>query len=300
MIATILVTEMKASIIVSIITPSYNQGGFLEQTIQSVLSQTYKNIEYLVVDGGSEDNTVDIIKKYEDRIAYWISEPDNGQADALNKGFKQASGDFLCWVNSDDVLYPDYVARRVRQFKENPNVDMIYGDIEKGPDISIKRLRKGRQTNIKDMLKYASCPIPQQSAMWRREVIEKIGLLAPLWQVILDREYFTRIAANSLIKYIPGEVAFFRNHQNSKSVVDRLKWAEELPRYYEMVFNDNIYNLSPGLLAYKDRCLSKVYLRCAKIFERAGNKREAEDFFFRSKKASFSNYVLARYLKFLF
>lgn len=300
MIPIILVTEMKASISVSIITPSYNQGKYLEQTIQSVLNQTYSNIEYLIVDGGSTDNSIDIIKRYEKNIAYWISELDNGQADAINKGFKQANGDFLCWVNSDDVLYSDYVAQRVQQFKENPNVDMIYGDIEKGPDISIKRLRKGRQTNIEDMLKYASCPIPQQSAMLRREVIEKIGLLVPLWQVILDREYFIRIAANSLIKYIPGVVAFFRNHENSKSAVDKLKWAEELPRYYEMVFNNNIYNLSPGLLAYKDRCLSKVYLKCAKIFELAGNKREAKNFFSQSKKSSFSNYILARYLKFHF
>ena len=118
----------------------------------------------------------------------------------------------MCWVNSDDILYPDYIATRVQQFKENPNVDMIYGDVEQGPDPSVRRLRKGRQTSIKDMLKYAECPIPQQSAMWRREVIERIGYLDTQWHVLLDREYFIRTAAKCSIKYIPGAVAFFRNH----------------------------------------------------------------------------------------
>jgi len=295
LIPIILIMEINCSIRVSIITPSYNQGKYLEQTIQSVLNQTYSNIEYLVIDGGSIDNSIDIIKKYEKKIAYWLSKPDNGQADAVNKGFKLANGDLVCWVNSDDILYPDYIASRVRQFEESPDTDMIYGDIEQGSDPSIKRLRKGRQTSIKHMLKYAECPIPQQSAMWRRSVIEKIGYLAPQWHVILDREYFIRMAANRLIKYVPGAVAFFRNHEHSKSIVDKLKWAEELPRYYEMVFNDNIYHLSPNLLSYKGKCLSKIYLKCAKIFANAGKKREAEDFFTQSKKMSFCNYILERY-----
>lgn len=288
------------SICISIITPSYNQGKYLEQTIQSVLNQTHSNIEYLVIDGGSTDNSIDIIKKYEEKISYWISESDDGQADAINKGFRHSNGDFVCWVNSDDILYPYYVAKRVQQFKENPNVDMIYGDIEQGVDLSNKRLRKGRQTSIKDMLKYAKCPIPQQSAMWRRGVIEKIGYLDPQWHVLLDREYFIRTAANCSIKYIIGAVAFFRHHKHSKSAMEKLKWAEELPRYYEMVFNDNIYDLLPNLLSYKGKCLSKVYLKCAKIYVHAEKKHAAEDFFTQSKKSSFCNYILDRYLKFHF
>ncbi len=284
------------SIRVSVITPSYNQGKYIEQTIQSVLNQSYDNIEYLVIDGDSTDNSIDIIKKYEGKIAYWINEPDDGQADAVNKGLKRAIGDLVCWVNSDDILYPDYVASRVRQFKENPNVDMIYGDIEQGPEPSRKRLRKGKQTNIKNMLKYAECPIPQQSAMWRREVVKKLGYLVPQWHVVLDREYFIRIAAHGLIKYVPGAVAFFRNHEQSKSIQSKLKWAEELPKYYEMVFNDNIYHLPSNLLSYKDKCLSKIYLKCAKMSERAGKKSEAEKFYKQFKKTSLLNYILKRYL----
>lgn len=284
------------SICVSIITPSYNQGKYLEQTIQSVINQTYSNIEYLIIDGGSTDNSPDIIKKYEKQIIYWISEPDNGQADAINKGFQLAKGELVCWINSDDILYPDFVVNRVHQFKEFPNADMIYGDIDKGSDLSVSRISKGEQTNIDDMLKYAKCPIPQQSAMWRRAAIQKIGYLDPQWHVILDREYFTRTAANCLIKYIPGTTAFFRNHENSKSITEKLKWTVELPKYYEMVFNENIYHLSPNQLSYKNKCLSKIYLKCAGILAKADRKEEAKVFFKKSKKMSFSNYILNRYL----
>jgi glycosyltransferase involved in cell wall biosynthesis len=287
--------EKNCSVRVSIITPSYNQGKYLEQTIQSVLKQTYGNIEYLIIDGGSTDNSVDIIKKYEKDIAYWVSEPDKGQADAINKGCKRASGDLLCWVNSDDILYPYYVDARVRQFEENANTDMIYGDVEQGPDPSVKRLRKGRQISIKDMLKYAKCPVPQQSAMWRRDVVERIGCLDPQWHVVLDREYFIRMAAGCSIKYRPGAVAFFRSHEHSKSVSGSLKWAQELPKYYEMIFNDNIYHLPSALLSYKGKCLSKIYLRCARISAKAGKKRESEEFFARAKKSSFWDYILGRY-----
>ncbi len=284
--------ETGTSIYVSIITPSYNQGEYLEQTIQSVLNQTYDNIEYLVIDGGSTDSSADIIKRYEEKITYWISEPDKGQSDAINKGLKLATGNLVCWINSDDILYPNFVADRVQQFKENPNVDMIYGDIEQGTDPTTVRLRKGKQTNIKELLKDAKCPIPQQSVMWRRDITEKIGCLAPQWHVLLDREYFIRIAANGTIKYIPGPAAFFRNHKQSKSVAEKLKWAEELPKYYEMIFCDNIYHLSPTLLSNRNKCLSKIYLKCARMFAKAEKKQLANSFFLKAKKASLCNYLL--------
>lgn len=281
---------------VSIITPSYNQGEFLEQTIQSVLNQTYSNIEYIVIDGGSTDNSAELINKYKKEIAYWVSEPDDGQADAINKGFKAATGSLLCWINSDDILYPDFVADRVRQFEENTNAGMIYGDIDKGADLTARKISKGRQVSIMDMLKYASCPIPQQSAMWRRDVIEKIGYLDPQWHVVLDREYFIRTAAFFPIKYVAGAVAFFRNHENSKSIAEKLKWGEELPAYYEKVFNDDVYGLTSALLSYKGRCLSKVYLKCARIFTKAGDKSKAKEFYKKARRSDLINYIIDRYL----
>ena len=131
---------------VSIITPSYNQALYLEETILSVLAQTYSNIEYIVIDGGSTDGSVEIIQRYAHRIDYWCSEKDAGQADAINKGFQHATGDLICWINSDDILYATFVEERVQQFKQHPDIDMIYGDVEQGVDLNHKKVRYGAKT----------------------------------------------------------------------------------------------------------------------------------------------------------
>jgi glycosyltransferase involved in cell wall biosynthesis len=216
---------------VSVVTPSYNQGEFIEETILSVLNQTYQNIEYIIIDGGSTDNSVAIIKKYEDKLKYWISEKDKGQSDALNKGFKIATGEFLCWINSDDILYPDFIEKRLKEFKLNPNIDLIYGDVEQGIETSKKVLRKGWQTNFDTILNTGFIPIPQQSAIWKRDILKKVGFLDIKLHVLLDFDYFFRISHKANIKYIPGTVAFFRNHPDSKSIKLKLKWIEEIERF---------------------------------------------------------------------
>ena len=116
------------SVKVSIVTPSFNQAKYLEHTIQSVLGQSYKNIEYIVIDGASSDGSVDCIKKYENKISHWESAPDNGQADAIRKGFDRCSGDILAWLNSDDVLSYDAVELAVSFLDKHPDVDMVYGN----------------------------------------------------------------------------------------------------------------------------------------------------------------------------
>ena len=113
--------------LVSIVTPSYNQGPYIEATIQSVVSQDYPHLEYIVIDGGSQDNTVAILKRYAERLC-WISEPDHGQADAINKGFRIAHGEILAWLNSDDTYLPGAVCQVVEYFQRHPDVSMVYGE----------------------------------------------------------------------------------------------------------------------------------------------------------------------------
>ena len=115
---------------VSIITPSFNQGQFLEASIRSVLEQDYPNLEYIVVDGGSKDDSVEVIKKYQDRLAWWVSEKDKGHADALNKGFARATGEILAWLNSDDIYFPGAVTEAVSVLQNQPEVGMVYGDAD--------------------------------------------------------------------------------------------------------------------------------------------------------------------------
>jgi glycosyltransferase involved in cell wall biosynthesis len=219
--------------LVSIITPSFNQVQYLEETILSVIGQEYKNIEYIVIDGGSNDGSIEIIKKYQKHITYWISEKDHGQADAINKGFAMANGELLCWVNSDDVLYPEYISTRVKQFDENKYVSMIYGDVDQGWDIISKTKRRGAQQTWNEMISTCLVKVPQMSAIWKKEVFRTLGGLNISLNVLLDWEYFVRIAKRFNILYCPGAVAFFRQHEGSKSIKMNSVWADELMWYYD-------------------------------------------------------------------
>ena len=153
--------------LVSIVTPSYNQARYLEATIQSVLVQDYPRTEYIVVDGASTDSSVEIIKKYQSHLTYWISEKDNGQADAINKGLARASGEILAWLNSDDYYLPNTISAAVKVFEENPDVVMLYGDMlavdEDGKTINLLRYR---QLSLEDLLCFQI--IGQPAVFFRR------------------------------------------------------------------------------------------------------------------------------------
>lgn len=259
---------------VSIITPSYNQGEYLEETILSVLNQTYENIEYIVIDGGSTDNSVDIIRKYVDKITYWCSEKDNGQADAINKGLKRATGDLVCWINSDDVLYTNFVEKFVNHFIAHPNVDFLYGDVEQGADLQYATIRKGETIDYPTMLRTLRVPMPQQATMWRKSVMDKIGYLDSQWHVLLDREYFMRIAQCSAIEYLPGVVAFFRNHENAKSIAEWHKWMPELEKYYTTLFEDNDFPYQ----YLKKESMASMYWECYRIAISC-NKQHEKDYY---------------------
>jgi glycosyltransferase involved in cell wall biosynthesis len=219
---------------VSIITPSFNQAQFLDETIQSVISQDYPDIEYIIVDGGSTDGSVEIIKNYESRISYWVSENDQGQADAINKGFAIATGEFIGWLNSDDCLSPGAIRKVVDAFMLNPDVEFIYGDIGQGESLLASQKLRGRETSIEQILISGSVPIPQQGSMWRRSVLGKIGSLGTEWHVVLDREFFMRTVLKCKIQYLPATLGFFRYHADSKSISQMSRWIAELPKMYQM------------------------------------------------------------------
>lgn len=212
---------------ISIITPSYNQGQFLEETIQSVLNQNYPEIEYIIIDGGSTDNSVEIIKKYEDRLAYWVSEKDRGQTHAINKGFKKATGEIVNWLNSDDVLLPGAISNIVHYFTSNPMVDFAYGDYVL-VDFFGKEIVPRREIDFDlNILLYSGCFIQQSTCFFRKSVIDKIGLLDEEQNFYMDYEFYLRAAQNGFTFHnIRKSLVAFRCHASSKSVSRDIRTKE--------------------------------------------------------------------------
>jgi glycosyltransferase involved in cell wall biosynthesis len=213
---------------VSIITPSYNQGRFIEETILSVLNQDYPHIEYLVVDGGSTDNTLDILKKYEDRLT-WVSEPDRGQSHAINKGFRMAKGEVLAWLNSDDTYLPGAVRKAVTYLMENPEVMMVYGE---GYQIDENSRVKGRfpWTEPFDLWKlvYVWDYILQQTVFFRRKVFDAIDMLDETLEWGMDWDLWIRIGKKFKIEYLPEYLATLRQYPEAKTSLGGAERFREL------------------------------------------------------------------------
>lgn len=219
---------------VSIVTPSYNQAAFLERTIRSVLDQDYDNIEYLVVDGGSTDGSLEIIKKYSKRLSWWVSEKDRGQTDAINKGFSHATGEILAWLNSDDTYEPGAVKAAVAQFESHPEASAVYGEAHfiNGNDKIIGRFPTA-QTDLKK-LKRGYVHVPQQACFFRADLWRKVGPLDPTFYFAMDYDLWVRLSRLAPMVHIPGQYwANFRLHSDAKTIAaDDRCWPEMLRIHY--------------------------------------------------------------------
>jgi len=216
--------------LVSIITVCFNSEKYLEQTIQSVINQTYDNIEYIIIDGGSTDNTLNTIKKYDNKIAYWISEPDKGMYDAINKGIRLMNGDIWACLNSDDQYYLDTLEKIVFNFNKNPDIDIVFGNLDfvTGNGEFIYRRFFPNKLNLKRIMRmnYLGA-ISQPAVFLRRSVIENVGYFDTSYNYASDMDYFIRAGKNCKIQHKNLALTKFRLHSDALSVKMVMKQLEE-------------------------------------------------------------------------
>jgi len=220
---------MKPSPSVTIVTPSYNQAQFLEKTILSVLEQDYPAIEYLVIDGGSTDGSIDIIKKYADRITWWVSEKDNGQADGINKGLRRASGDIVAWLNSDDFYQPGAISQAVQALHEFPDAGFVFGNLQVVNETGeVTNLLKYGDWGLKELMEFHI--IGQPAVFIRRQALVDAGYLDESYHYLLDHQLWLKIAMSSSIKYIPRLWAGEHYHAESKNLAHASEFGAEAQR----------------------------------------------------------------------
>jgi len=207
--------------LVSIVTPSLNQAQYLEETIRSVLLQSYPNLEYIIIDGGSTDNSVEIIQKYEPWLAYWVSEPDEGQSHALNKGFRNSHGEILAWLNSDDIYLPNAILNQVATLLKKTNYGIVFSDVNFIDDTG-KLIYKGygRSYSVFELLRFS---IPMQpTVFFQREIWDQVGDFNQDFHFSLDSEYWlraskvTNFVMNQLLSLVIGSIILQRLFQTGR------------------------------------------------------------------------------------
>lgn len=260
--------------LVSLVTPSFNQGRFLEATILSVLNQGYPRLEYFIMDGGSQDHSLEVIQRYQDQLTHWESEPDRGQAHAINKGWHRAKGEYLWWLNADDMLAPHSLFSTVHAMQDHPEVDLLYGD----------HLRMDSQGNpigrysypdfhLEDFL-LEDKDIAQAGSLMRRDVLDRIGTLREDLQLLMDKEYWLRLALEGgKLMHISEILALFRIHGEAKTQVGGERAARE--RVAVTVWLLDHPNLPEGVASRSQRVWGTMAHRQSRAYMKGGSYSQA-------------------------
>ena len=250
---------------ISVVTPSYNQAQFIERTILSVINQNYPNLEYIVIDGGSNDGSLEIIKKYSKNLSKLISEKDNGQSDAINKGFALSTGEIICWLNSDDILQNGSLFYINEFFNNNSNIDCVYGNTIVIDQFDKDLLKRHEIDFDFDILIYAMNYIPQSSTFWRRVVYEKIKGLDINLHYTMDHEYWLRMyKADFNIKYVNKYLSSYRWHNTSKGNINSKEIKKERKYLKEKYAEKKLFKFIPNPLL-------KLFFRIKRQFMKIKN-----------------------------
>lgn len=242
---------------ISIITPSYNQGQYIEETILSIINQGYPNLEYIIVDGGSTDDTVATIKKYEKHIKYWVSEKDDGQADAINKGLEQCSGEIFNWINSDDYL-GEGVLFKIAEAFENKHAGMVAGSVMNFDEKGNTTLYVNKSLNLPAYFSNNESYVYHQPGIWfRMELVKKVGKFNTELHYSFDQEHLLRcLMANDQVIYIRDVLVNFRLHGSSKTTTQFKYFYTELQRVYRMFAKRNAGHPLAAMAQQKSRDLN--------------------------------------------
>jgi len=269
--------------LVSIVTPSFQQGRFLEATIRSVLEQDFEPIEYVVVDGGSTDESVEVIQRYADRFAWWVSEPDRGQPHAINKGFGRTTGEYMAYLNSDDTLLPGAISRLVEELARDRDALVAFGDAEFVDEHgSLIRHGQPRVWEVGAMARCGSGSVLQPASLWRREAWELAGPMDEEYQYVFDTLFFLRVAAaGAKAAYLPEPLATYRIHDESKSarMMETAHGAEVL-RFADAYFGGT--DLPQSIRPHARAARAAYYRRAALSLYNAGDVGTARKTFLRS------------------
>lgn len=267
---------MEEKPLVSIITPSFNQVKYLSAAYHSVVSQTYPNIEYFIVDGGSTDGSIELIRDWSEsnksRLKWWVSEKDNGQAEAINKGFSKASGEIIAWLNSDDIYMKGAVDKAVGIFKANPDVGLIFSDVFSiDAESNLINVMRYGDWNLCDLMEFNI--IGQPGVFMRKQALEEAGYLDPEYDYLLDHQLWLRIASVFKIQHVTDFFAAARFHSQAKNLAQTEGFSRDAFRIVEWMKSDP--KLSNFFNRHRRKIMAGAYRFSARYLMDGGDNAQA-------------------------